>query len=323
MLGAKNRLLTVVLFLGGDCSLIVLISPAQSALSQYATAHSRTKMDDPNIILTLSPADEYGLAADAIRLPHNRARYVPPSAALDDGPSRETTPAAGWSGRTLDCLHRIILTFDQEVKVPGRVSFGTDPNLCDVLLASKRGQYNISHLHFYITFDAQRRPTLNDCSTNGTAVGYDGQAEDERRNHFRWIFFEGFEKTTVKLHKQGLGFNVHLPNHDDDTCKMNYNQNVDRVMANAPPGLLAMGSIQLHEPSVSSSAVLASNQEPVYIYLYELGRGAFGKVYRVINASTGDESAGKEFFYKTGWKREIEIMQRLHHVFALTSPFPW
>src|SRR5271163_2471354 len=34
------------------------------------------------------------LRADAFRLPHNQARYLKPSVSIDDGPSREATPAS-------------------------------------------------------------------------------------------------------------------------------------------------------------------------------------------------------------------------------------
>lgn len=271
---------------------------------------------DPNIILVLSPADNFGRAADAFRLPHNRGRYVPPS--VDNGPSRENTPAEELTDenppQNIEDFHRIVLTFDQEVKVPGCVSFGTDPNVCDVLLAPHRGGYNISYRHFCITFDHKRRPLLKDASTNGVIVSYDDQAKDERRSHFQWIIFDDFQNIHVEVQMKGLAFNVHLPKHEDDTPKRIYEQNVDRFMADAPSDIGTMGNMRLHGPSVPSSAVLSSNQTPIYLERYELGRGAFGKVSKMVDVSTGDEYAGKEFFHKKGWKREIEIMKRLCHV---------
>ena len=273
---------------------------------------------DPNIILTLSPADIYGRAADAFRLPHNRDYYVPPAAIFDDGPSRETTPKETEINETptvnLEYLPRIIFTFDQKVKVPGQISFGSDPKPCDIVLGPRRGAYNISYQHFCITFDHKRRPILKDSSTNGVIVRYDKQAQHERRNHFRWILFDEFEKVRVEVQIKGLAVRVHIPKHGDDARGRAYKQNVDNFMAKAPSDLDLIANIGLEGPSVPSSAVLTSNQESIYLSRRELGRGNFGKVCVVVNASTGDEYAGKEFFQKTGWEREIDIMKRLHHV---------
>lgn len=55
-------------------------------------------MDDLNVILTLTPKDKFGLAADAFCLPHNGGRYLKPWAFTDDGPSRETTPVDSGDG---------------------------------------------------------------------------------------------------------------------------------------------------------------------------------------------------------------------------------
>lgn len=182
-------------------------------------------MDDLDIILTLIPEDRCGLALDACRFPHNHSWYAPPSAFIDDGPpsrdgrlSRETTPF----GPTIDhppvdepdnlhCLHRLVLPFNQKTKTEGRVTFGSDPALCDVLLTLRRGQHGTSGRHFYITFDHNKRPMIVDNSTNGLTVSYDKQAKYERRKHFRWIIFEDFKKITVRLREDGAAFTIKLP----------------------------------------------------------------------------------------------------------------
>lgn len=146
-------------------------------------------MEDPNTIIILSPADKYGLALEACRLEHNKDRYLQPSG-FDDGPSREVTPAdseiSGISVDPLEYLHRTILDFRQQFKVPGRISFGSVPEKCDVLLTSKRRHHNVSGVHFYITFDNQYRPVLEDVSSGGTIVSYGNHAKGQRRHHFPW-----------------------------------------------------------------------------------------------------------------------------------------
>ena len=57
-------------------------------------------MDDVNDILILPPADKYGLAADAFRLPHNRDRFVAPSAIFCRAGKRRLTQGGSL---TNDC----------------------------------------------------------------------------------------------------------------------------------------------------------------------------------------------------------------------------
>lgn len=199
----------------------------------------QNKMEGPNVFLTLTPYDELGLALKASRLPHNSVRYMEPSI-YDDGPSRETTPGYSVASETsvneLEYLHRIRLRFDHETKVKGRLTFGSDPARSDVLLTSKRRQHGISGVHFYITFDDKQRPVIQDMSLNGLTVSYDGQAKDERRKHFHWIFFTGYREIRVTLplpHNQELAFNVHLPQHYR-THRNEYENKVKRFMADAP-----------------------------------------------------------------------------------------
>jgi serine/threonine protein kinase len=276
-------------------------------------------MADLNTILTLTPKDEFGLTADAFRLPHNISRYLKPSAFMDDGLSRETTPFDAGNNEPavndLEYFHRIRLSFDQETRVKGRVTFGSDPNRCDVLLASRRGQHYTSGLHFYVTFDDQQRPVIKDVSTNGLRVSYDGQAKYERRDHFQWIIFPKFETITVVLRKQGLAFDIHLPKHYK-THPRKYKDNVKSFMTDAPQEHLVVFNnlaLRSQDTSLAPSEILSPSKRPIYLEYTKLGHGAYGQVYKVVDASTGFEYAGKEFFSMKGWK-EIEIMRRLRHV---------
>ncbi|KAK5454926.1 Protein kinase protein rad53 [Exophiala xenobiotica] len=293
-------------------------------------------MEGPNVFLTLTPYDELGLALKASRLPHNSVRYMEPSI-YDDGPSRETTPSYSVASETsvneLEYLHRIRLTFDHETKVKGRLTFGSDPARSDVLLTSTRRQYGISGVHFYITFDDKQRPVIQDMSLNGLTVSYDGQAKDERRKHFHWIFFTGYREIRVTLplpHNQELAFNVHLPQHYR-THRNEYENKVKRFMADAPlDHEIAFDNLALRSQSTSfaPSESLSPTKRPVYLKREKLGEGAFGRVRKVVNASTGHEYAAKEFFHNSGWEKEIEIMKHLYHdhivhfVDSRTAPKP-
>lgn len=279
-------------------------------------------MEDPNVFLTLTPDDRWGLSADGFRLPHNSARYFEPSA-FDDGPSRETTPSCSVHNETpvceLEYFHRVELRFDQDTKVKGRVSFGSDPARSDVLLTLKRGQYGISGVHFCITFDDQQRPVIRDVSMNGLTVSYDGQAKGERRKHFQWILFPEYNEIGVTLplqYNQELAINVHLPQHYR-THRKDYKNKVQGFMNGSSEDYeVAIDNLTLRSQNTSfaPSESLSPTKRPVYLRREELGHGAYGRVRKVVNATTGFEYAGKEFFHSTGWEREIDIIKKLRHV---------
>ena len=275
-------------------------------------------MDDLNIFLTLTPFDRWGLTIDSFRLPHNVARYVKPSPI-----SRETTPSEYGCNETpvneLEYLHRIVLKFDQQTKVKGRVIFGSDPERCDVLLESRRPS-------FYISFDSDQRPAIWDDSNNGLTVSYDGQAKDDLRSHFKWIFFEKFEKISVNIplrKERELVFYVHLPPHHQ-TNRKHYEDQAKWFMANAPPPHeVAFHNLAIRSQGTSfaPSESLSPTRRPVYLKLEELGAGAFGRVRKVLDASTGYKYAEKEFFRKKGWEKEVEIIKCLRHMRICRTSF--
>ncbi|KIW39692.1 uncharacterized protein PV06_08282 [Exophiala oligosperma] len=87
------------------------------------------------------------------------------------------------------------------------------------------------------------------------------------------------------------------------------------MAGSAPPHEVAFKELGLRSQGTSFalSESLSPSKRPVYLKCEELGRGAFGHVIKVLDATTGFEYAGKEFFHSKGWEREIEIMQKLRH----------
>ncbi|KAK5188662.1 hypothetical protein LTR92_011315 [Exophiala xenobiotica] len=171
-------------------------------------------------------------------------------------------------------------------------------------------------------------------SLSARALSYDGQAKDDLRNHFKLIFFPGYQTIRVKIplrNKRELGFNVHLPQHYE-TKRKEYNDNVERFMAGSPPPHeVAFNNLILRSQGTSfaPSETLSPTRRPVYLKREELGKGAFGRVRKVLDATTGYEYAGKEFFHKNGWEKEVEIMKYLRHphivqfVDSRTAPNPF
>ena len=278
-------------------------------------------MEDPNLIATLIPVDEWKLTEHAFCHDKNKNRYLPPTRGISVGPtlsSREATPAQEEPNDDhykYDSAHRLQLTFDKKPKNPTKgYSFGTNPQTCDVLLGS-RGAFGISGLHFSITFDDtiddEKHLILKDSSTNGTAVGYNGQASEEVRHHFTWILDLKKEegKWEIEVNVRQLRFKVELASHE--TCQAEYEKKVEEFLkdrCSALPPLDVLG-IDSYTTTVQPSQPLSPRRLPVYISERKLGSGAFGGVDKVMNVSTGAIYARKEF-YEPQWGKGVERRRR-------------
>lgn len=290
-------------------------------------------MEDPNIIATLVATEsESHLARRAFTLAHNRDRYLPPLLETSHSSSRESTPFSDHA-QEHDKVHtadRFELTFDKPPKKPrdGFV-FGWNSD-CDIQLLDKNNiqpedRYSvqkISRRHFSITFDAQRRVVLRDTSTNGTSVSYDGQAQNEVRSHFTWIIFPNYRSIIFQIPKAGVSFRIQLSEHK--TCEAQYFANIDSVFAERKRSQESELTSPVHNLRVRSrttSTVLSEaatpRQGPIYLLREVLGQGTFGKVYKVVDVSTGEFYAGKTF-YRPDWAREVGIMKKAAHVSALS-----
>ncbi|KAI9670781.1 MAG: hypothetical protein M1817_003892 [Caeruleum heppii] len=304
-------------------------------------------MEDPNLIATLIPSDDIGAAKFAFKHPQNRPRYLAPTRLIPECPtisSREATPAqdhpgvgAGEGGGEYNSSHRILLRFKDGIhlKSPTNgITFGSNVDKCDVFLGP-RGTGGYSGMHFCITFDDAGNVYLKDSSTWGTVVSYSGQANEQIRRHFTWRLSHPKKagKWDVRVgvpDSNGLGFKIELATHK--TCEDEYVHNVHQFLAdgrNAAPPINALG-IDSHETTAPPSRCRSPKQRPIYLRDDELGRGAFGSVYKIIDASTGFVFAGKYFHRPNsrgaGWlediRREIRIMTSVRHdhlVHALDS----
>ena len=243
--------------------------------------------------------------------------------------SRESIPFADDSAEGEDNFgHRLKLSFS---KLPKNVNhgfvFGWGPD-CDIQLVDRKNLQpgdrdkvkNVSQRHFSITFDAQRGVILRDTSTNGTTVSYDAQAKDEIRSYFTWIIFPGFKTIEASIPSAELSFKIQLGSHD--SCEAQFFANVDAVLPQrlrTEDSMLASPIMQLNmrsrDTSVAASGAGTPRHGPIYLLRKQIGKGTFGKVYTVIDVSTGNQYAGKSFFeqdYKLD--REVAIMKEVKHV---------
>ncbi|KAI9675746.1 MAG: hypothetical protein M1817_001113 [Caeruleum heppii] len=286
-------------------------------------------MEDSNLIATLIPIDDKEWAKNAFRLDHNQSRYLSPARGIAEGPtisSREATPGTQQpddDAGQYDSAHRIQLTFDVKPKDPTKgYTFGTNPQTCDVLLGY-RGAYRISGRHFWITFNQNKRLILEDFSTYGTAVSYNGQAKDEVRNRFIWILDlkPNVGRYDVQVHIHGLSFKVELATHN--TCEAEYGKKVNDFLKDLRTASPPLGGLGIYTPTADPSESLTPKRLPIYIREQNLGSGSFGGVDKVIDMSTGSVYARKDFYEprreteKEDWlnqiSREIRIMKENPH----------
>lgn len=160
-------------------------------------------MYDRSVLAVLTPCDEENLARMAFRLNHNAARFhgATSSIGIAQEPiidSREPTPAPP-SPSELDrsAADYILLALgDQGLEdAPNTWRFGTNKKLCHVLLGY-RGTAGISAFQYSITVDDDFCIWLHDFqSSHGTAVGYNGQGQDEIRKKDTWILSYGPGRT--------------------------------------------------------------------------------------------------------------------------------
>ncbi|KAK2811777.1 hypothetical protein FQN50_001815 [Emmonsiellopsis sp. PD_5] len=261
--------------------------------------------EDPNLILTLKA--ESTNAARALRLPHNKARYIPPMYNDHDHTSRETTPEK--TGDDSSEIDQLVLRFDQP---PGNISrgfvFGTEPDECDVLLGERKYMYDISRVHFRITFDENGRVALFDCHSRcGTSVSYDNFGAEHTRKFFKWLLLPG-KKFKVHL-PQGFTLAITIGRHH--SCEAEYEANLSSFLCRRDD---LAPTDQYMESRLQSRPDLP-RQEPIYLPGTELGEGSFGKVRIVTDVSTGVLYAAKEA--KQGCRNDLEseaqIMELTSH----------
>ncbi len=167
-------------------------------------------------------------------------------------------------------------------------------------------------------FDEQKRVVLRDFSRWGTSVSYDGQARNQIRHHFTWIIDFNDEKVdfkTIEVRIAGrdtLTFKIKLAEHK--TCEDEYGLRLNSYLEESRTALplFNMLGIYSQETTAAPTQLLSPRRRPIYVKSEELGRGEFGRVYRVNDMSTGLTFAGKTFL--SDCQGEVEIMRRVSHV---------
>ncbi|MCJ1465456.1 hypothetical protein MMC07_004074 [Pseudocyphellaria aurata] len=267
-------------------------------------------MCDQDVFAVLIPSDETSQAREAFSLVENAHCFHKATGSIPDKPtisSRDPTPAPGSPSESLkyDSIDHIVLSFNEKPKdILKGWQFGTNPDSSDVLLGH-RGATGISGRHFLITITEKFCVELQEDSQYGTAVRYDGQAENEIRKKTTWLLASepgkprDFETITICVpHKKACVFTIEFPNHE--AGQFEYRAALQRFCEErqkALPPVSALGLISDRTTAAPSKPVSPPGQ-PIYLKLNEqsLGSGTFGEVYKVFRARDGQVFAAKKFF---------------------------
>ncbi|KAI9789619.1 MAG: hypothetical protein M1816_005928 [Peltula sp. TS41687] len=273
-------------------------------------------MEDPTLILELRPISVR--AASAFQLEHNRKRYLPSSYASQDvlaadEDTRESTPSVCSertdNGRTCS---RLRLTFEVKPKdIQGGFVFGSDPNVCDILLGQRTD--GISRQHFNIQFGAGGEVlTLNDTSKHGTTVWYNGNRKDQPRTHFTWILFRDCTIEVQIGPGEEFQFEVKLATHV--LCKEEYQYHLASYLKEAGNAIGPLGLLDIRSQDSTAAPTKPSGltDNAIYRKVEKLGSGEFGTVYKALDVSTGHVYAAK-VFRRGHWQQEVEVLSGLSH----------
>ena len=236
-------------------------------------------MGDSNSIAWLSPKehkDESKVGKytwEAIWM--NTSQDIPEQGeTVSDYRSRESTVSPEDKFPSDTSYPRLHLGFNSELKSGHGLMFGSNPN-CDIVLPRLR---KISQRHCYLTFDAERRLILRDCSTYGTIVTYNDQGRELRR-HFTWILGGHdvpMRTKEIVIEIQGISFQIEVSRHNKYPDQ--YNAKVDRFLKEADePHLNRLG---IYSPTAPSSQSHTPNQGAIRLKQETLGKGAFAVVRR-------------------------------------------
>lgn len=279
--------------------------------------------DSPNIILTLVAKNDR--TSKIWARPENCSRYVHPSfngEELSGRSMRRSTPVLPDPDRDIipdihgepDTEPSIQLNFKTLPKNPALgFVFGSDSDLCDVYLGLT--DHGFSRRAFCIRFNDHGDIVMDTASVNSTQVTYNSQAGGKRFD-FRWIFFTNLKKLFVEVAGR-LEFEIIIPKHG--IYEAAYKANVEKFLRPGDESWKALFQLDIESRpdtrAISGAATPARNDAPYYYRCLdlELGRGNFGVVYLVRDASTGKYRAAKEFRGKYS-RKEAEMLKSFRHV---------
>ena len=203
--------------------------------------------------------------------------------------------------------------------------FGSDRSACDIYYGEDEGYCNttVSEQTFLITMSKQGNVVLKQLQdTDETQVQY-GNQNVGRRGKFVWTMLP--DCSSIIVNTNLLKFRVLLATPRPQT--ENYKAFRTDFLADVEKSLLStpFSSVGNETTAADTSLVSTSESSPFFYRRYrdDLGYGAFGKVFVVVDVSTTIEYAGKAFFRGSGHNEaeilakqnnEVEILAKQNHV---------
>lgn len=276
---------------------------------------------DANLIVRLTPLNER--TRSAWKDPHNTAFYVHPSfqgSERREASSRQATPFSDdidAQDELADSESEIRLTLDKYPKelTQGYV-FGKDKRFCDIYCGEWSNAFNISGRTFSIAVNKKGQVVLKYLTPKSIISVQYGNQEPGVRAKSTWILFRGCKDDILVKAAKNLEFRVIVPEHY--TFGEDYKNACCEYVTNVESAVAAMPNLTMDSQPVTAdpSRILTPNTKRFYYRCkeQELGRGTYGKVYLVYDASTGEEYAGKEFHSDQVNYGEGHILAQQDHV---------
>lgn len=218
------------------------------------------------------------------------------------------------------------LRFDDWRKNRMGFVLGTSPS-CDIVLPKKESLRSLAPRQCVITFDSHGRLIVRDLqerskNRRGTAVMYMNKGGQKRLN-FTWILggdpFTELNKPIILALHDNLQFQIVAAQHDISSPQ--YQENLalfaNRVATDVHD--LTLGGLGFD--CLSSTAAASGAQTPstdaILLKNGELGIGAQAVVFRLWDASTGDDYASKEPLAQKFYRRlsaEVQLLSQVNHV---------
>lgn len=276
---------------------------------------------DPSLIVRLTPLNER--TRSAWKDPHNTAFYVHPSFQgfePREAPSREATPFSDdidAQDKRADSESEIRLTLNRYPKelTQGYV-FGKDKRFCDIYCGEWSRAFNISGQTFSIAVNKKGQVVLKYLTPKSVISVQYGNQEPGVRAKSTWILFRSCKNGIIVNVAERLEFRVIVPKHD--TFGEDYKNACCEYVTNVESAVAAMPNLTMDSQPVTAdpSRMQTPNTNRFYYRCKEreIGRGTYGKVYLVYDASTGEEYAGKEFHSDQVNYGEGQILAQQDHV---------
>ena len=262
--------------------------------------------------------------------PHNKAFYKPASFQgfpVRDGGDREPTPGDEEmisNGHAQDTEPELRLYLNKRPKDMSKGwVFGSDQSACDIYCGehSKSEQYNIGRQTFSMMINRQSQVILKHLNNiNQTLVSYEMQRPGDRQQ-FVYIMLPDCRVFVISAKKLKFKVIVVNPSALTEPSRTPHMQLRSQFIKDAEDSMPSMPHLLVDSGPIkpNSSLVNTPKTQPFYYVRKDrlLGSGSFGKVYIVVDVSTGIEYAGK-MFYGAVDRNEADILAKQNHVSNIT-----